>query len=54
MLVRLDLVMRWIMRENERMEWRPAGLCENGNRIAAGKCYSKCSSRALMLSLRGD
>jgi hypothetical protein len=53
MLVRLDLVMRWIMRENERMEWRSAGLCENGNRIAAGKCYSKCSSRAFMLSLRG-
>ena len=35
--MRLDLVMRWIMRENERMEWRSAGLRENGNRIAAGK-----------------
>lgn len=57
--VRLDLVigiMGWIMQANQRMEWRSAGLCENGNRIriAVGKCYSKYSSIAFMLGLRGE
>lgn len=47
-------MMGWIMREDERMEWRSAGLYENGNRIAVGKCYSKCSSTAFMLALRGE
>ncbi len=36
--VRLDLVMGRIMQEDERIEWRSAGLCENRNRIAVGKC----------------